>query len=192
MLFQGQEFGATTPFYFFADHKPDLAELVNVGRKKFLSQFPSQATPDMQACVPDTSARATFEQCKLDWSQCERNLHMLALFRDLLRLRRDDPVLSQQSADIDGAVLSPEAFVLRWFAGDEGDRLLLVNLGMDLKLAPCPEPLLAPPVEREWQIAWSSDDPRYGGLGFPVTKRAGSLVPGNSALLLIAHESKPS
>ena len=40
MLFQGQEFSASTPFLYFADHKPDLAKLVRQGRCEFLSQFP--------------------------------------------------------------------------------------------------------------------------------------------------------
>jgi maltooligosyltrehalose trehalohydrolase len=43
MLFQGQEFAASTPFLFFADHKPELAKLVCEGRKEFMSQFPSVA-----------------------------------------------------------------------------------------------------------------------------------------------------
>ncbi len=46
---------------------------------------------------------------------------------------------------IDGAVLSPDAFVIRYFGMDCDDRLLIVNFGRDLKLNPAPEPLLAPP-----------------------------------------------
>ena len=41
MLFQGQEFGARSPFLYFADHKPELAKLVRDGRLEFLAQFPS-------------------------------------------------------------------------------------------------------------------------------------------------------
>src|SRR5206468_11970991 len=50
MLFQGQEFGATTPFYYFADHKPELAELVAKGRREFMLQFATAATPEMRDC----------------------------------------------------------------------------------------------------------------------------------------------
>ena len=53
MLFQGQEFGSTRPFYFFADHGADLAKLVREGRAKFLQQFPSLAAADILALVPD-------------------------------------------------------------------------------------------------------------------------------------------
>src|SRR5206468_2776701 len=34
MLFQGQEFAASTPFLYFADHNPDLARLVAQGRRE--------------------------------------------------------------------------------------------------------------------------------------------------------------
>ena len=67
------------------------------------------------------------------------------MFRDLLRLRREDPVFRQQKPGaLDGAVLSPDAFLLRFF-GEEDDRLLVVNFGLDLHLDPASEPLLAPP-----------------------------------------------
>jgi len=41
MLFQGQEFGATTPFLYFCDHKSEISKKVREGRSKFLAQFPS-------------------------------------------------------------------------------------------------------------------------------------------------------
>jgi maltooligosyltrehalose trehalohydrolase len=68
---------------------------------------------------------------------------------------------------LDGAVLGPEALVLRFFGEELGDRLMLVNLGGDLQFAPAPEPLLAPPANARWRILWSSEDPRYGGHGTP-------------------------
>jgi len=53
MLFQGQEFASSSPFYYFADHKPDLAKLVGEGRAKFLAQFRSLATSEMLPCLTD-------------------------------------------------------------------------------------------------------------------------------------------
>jgi maltooligosyltrehalose trehalohydrolase len=90
------------------------------------------------------------------------------LHRDLLRLRREDPVFRAQGAgSLDGAVLGPEAFVLRFFGENAGDRLLLVNLGRDLPLELVPVPLLAPLTGLRWEVLWSSEDPRYGGHGAP-------------------------
>src|SRR5205823_2735589 len=66
MLFQGQEFGATTPFLFFADHHAGLAPQVLSGRKEFLSQFPSLATEAAQAVIDDPAKEATFRKCMLE------------------------------------------------------------------------------------------------------------------------------
>jgi maltooligosyltrehalose trehalohydrolase len=64
-----------------------------------------------------------------------------------------------------GAVLGPEAFLLRFFGADGDDRLLLANLGATLPLLPMPEPLLAPPAGCRWQLLWNSEDPIYRGNG---------------------------
>src|SRR5205823_12285559 len=109
----------------------------------------------------------TFERCKLDPAERQRNATVVALHRDLLRLRREEPAFrGQRVGGVDGAVLGPEAFVLRLFGPEPGgpdDRLLVVNFGRDLHLHPAPEPLLAPPAGCRWETHWSSDDPAYGG-----------------------------
>ncbi len=84
-----------------------------------------------------------------------------------------------------GAALSSHAFVI-WFFGEGGrDRLLVVNLGLPLGLDGVPEPLLAPPAGAEWQLIWSSEDPRYGGGGTPNAARRGLLAPGQAAIVLV-------
>jgi len=186
MLFQGQEFGASSPFHFFADHNADLRKLVYKGRVDFMSQFRSTVAPDMQGCVPDPGDRKTFEGCKLDWSEMDRNPTVRALYRDLLDLRRNDPVLSAQGQrGIDGAVLSDSAFVLRFFGEDADDRLLIVNLGADLELNPAPEPLLAPPEDSDWTLLWSSESVSYGGGGTPpLETTANWWIPGRAAVVM--------
>ena len=193
MLFQGQEFGASSPFFYFADHHEELAPLVEKGRLEFLAQFPSAATPEIQSQIPAPHARTTFERCKLDWTELGKNQGSVALVRDLLEIRRDDEVISTQQAGIDGAVLSTEAFLLRYFAEDGFDRLFVMNLGIDADLAPIPEPLLAPPMGCEWELVWSSEDPKYGGLGTPTTLFENHChLPAHSALLFAARLRKES
>jgi maltooligosyltrehalose trehalohydrolase len=187
MLFQGQEFGASSPFLFFADHKPELAEKIRQGRIEFLEQWQSLNLPQTQACFADPGDAETFKRSKLDFSEVEKHHEIYSLHRDLLRLRREDPVVSRQGEDgLDGAVLSASAFVLRFFsAGHASDRLLIVNLGNDLHLNPAPEPLLAPPASAEWKILWSSDAPPYGGCGTPpLDTEDGWHIPGLAAVLL--------
>jgi maltooligosyltrehalose trehalohydrolase len=199
MLFQGQEFGASAPFLYFADHKSELARAVTAGRQEFLSQFPSIATAEMQARLPDPSDPQTFVLCKLDWSERERHGTLHRLHRDLIRLRREDPVLSRCGVgrSVEGAVLGPEAFLLRYLDKERGrDRLLLVNFGADLHLDPAPEPLLAPPEDCDWSTLWSSENPNYGGSGtVPPETEENWRLPGHAALLLAAvrrPESAPS
>ncbi|CAN97339.1 MULTISPECIES: malto-oligosyltrehalose trehalohydrolase [Sorangium] len=186
MLFQGQEFGSSAPFLFFADHNPELAPLVRKGRAEFLEQFPSCSAPEVRAQLDDPSDPRTFERCKLDFSERERNAALYALHEDLIALRRRDPVIrAQRPRGVDGAVLSAHAFLLRYFGDDGDDRLLLVNLGRDIHRGSLPEPLFAPPPGRRWETSWSSESPRYGGQGSPpVITEEGVHIPGEAAILL--------
>jgi maltooligosyltrehalose trehalohydrolase len=197
MLFQGQEFASSSPFLYFADHEEALAAKVREGRLEFLSQFPSLATGETRACLPAPEDPQTFERCKLDLTERERHAEVYQLHRDLLRLRREDMVFSlQRRRGLDGAVLGPEAFVLRFFgeaAGDRlggkesGDRLLVVNLGPDLHLDPAPEPLLAPPEGARWGVLWSSEAVEYGGCGTPpLDAEENWRIPGHAAVALEA------
>jgi maltooligosyltrehalose trehalohydrolase len=186
MLFQGQEFASSAPFLYFADHRSELGAKVRQGRAAFLAQFPSIATPEIIATLADPTALDTFERCTLDFAERRSHESIYRLHRDLLRLRRRDPVMSaQRPRGLDGAVLGPEAFVLRFFGEAEADRLLVVNLGTGFTFDPAPEPLLAPPADARWRILWSSDDVRYGGGGVaPIETRQNWRIPGDAALLL--------
>ena len=112
MLFQGQEFWASAPFHFFADQGPELAPRIADGRVESLAQFASLDDPAARPRLPDPGASATFESCRLDWSEVDERGDVLALHRDLLRLRREAVAFSGASRDgnrIDGSVLGPEA-----------------------------------------------------------------------------------
>jgi maltooligosyltrehalose trehalohydrolase len=187
MLFQGQEFAASSPFLYFADHTPELARLVREGRAKFVSQFPSMAARDDASRIEEPSDPWTFVRCKLDWAERRRHAHTLDLHRDLLRLRRDDPVL-RRSRDrrVDGAVISERAFMIRYFGEGEGDRLLFINLGARAHADPLPEPLIVPPRGAEWRQIFSTESPEYGGWGAPKLETAddGWWLPAESATLL--------
>jgi maltooligosyltrehalose trehalohydrolase len=164
LLFQGQEFSASAPFLFFADHQGELCRLVRKGRAEFLAQFASLASPEAQARLDNPGDPATFRRCALDDRERGRNSPELALHRDLIALRHD---VVGESLRIDGATLNDSAWVLRYFARDGRDRLLIVNLGYDLTLESVAQPLLAPVEGRPWRLVWSSEDPSYDGAGTP-------------------------
>jgi maltooligosyltrehalose trehalohydrolase len=81
-------------------------------------------------------------------------------------LRREDSRFCEQSSGgIDGAVVGPASFALRYFSEQHDDRLLIVNFGERQGFHPASEPLLAPPTGYRWETLWTSDSPRYGGAG---------------------------
>ena len=173
MLFQGQEFAASTPFFYFADHNPQLAELVSAGRVEFLGQFRSLADPQMEGIFAMPHEPETFERCKLDFRERETHAPQYRHVKDLLKLRRSDPAFrAQKWRGVDGAILGTTAFVLRFFQHDGADRLLIVNLGRDLHLERVADPLLAPPAGYAWHTAFSTEDPTYGGMGIAPLKAA--------------------
>jgi len=186
MLFQGQEFASTNRFYYFADHQPALAKMVREGRATFLGQFRSLSRPEVQEGLADPGNPNTFQKCKLDFSDRDRHAAQYALHKDLMKLRREDPVLSRQGeVGLDGAVLSEDALVIRYFGTGGDDRLLLINLGSDLHLEPAPEPLLAPVQGTFWKVLWSSEDVRYGGSGgYPPEVDGDWLLPGQAAVVM--------
>jgi maltooligosyltrehalose trehalohydrolase len=129
----------------------------------------------------------------LDWSEVDRNPQAVALFKDLLSLRRTDSAFSAQNPEIDGAVICPQAFLLRYLEEEGRDRLIVINLGGDTEICPVPEPLLAEPAACEWRLIWSSEDPKYGGLGTPTTLVENQCrLPAHSALVFAARPAKES
>jgi maltooligosyltrehalose trehalohydrolase len=188
MLFQGQEFAASTPFLFFADHGLKLSRLVAEGRKTFLSQFRGIANQESHKHLASPHSEESFQRSKLDFGERIKNAAVYKMHEDLLALRREDPVFSNPRAGaVDGAVLAQEAFVLRFFGESSRDRLMFVNLGPDLLLAPLSEPLLASPERDDWVLLWSSESPQYGGYGTtPLQAEEGWKIPSHAAVVLAA------
>jgi maltooligosyltrehalose trehalohydrolase len=92
MIFQGEEWAASSPFQYFADHEdPQLARAVSEGRKKEFQAF--GWAPDS---IPDPEKRETFLRSKLNWVEINEDRHarMQAWYRDLIRLRRSTPSLN--------------------------------------------------------------------------------------------------
>jgi maltooligosyltrehalose trehalohydrolase len=128
LLFMGQEWAASSPFLYFTDHHPELGRLVTAGRRAEFSRFTAYADAARQALIPDPQAETTFATSRLVWEERERSPHAgtLALYRTLLRLRRD--VLAPRPL-VDAVAIDDECVALARGAGAESTVLLVVCLG---------------------------------------------------------------
>jgi maltooligosyltrehalose trehalohydrolase len=122
MLFQGEEWNASSPFQYFTDHQDaQLAESVRIGRR---SEFASVVAS--LSDVPDPQARDTFGRSRLDWDERERGDHraIFEWYRRLIDLRRS--VGDFENGRLDpGAVSFDEA--ARWLSFHRGESVVICN-----------------------------------------------------------------
>ena len=187
LLFQGQEFGASSPFLYFADvGDGSVRDATRRGRAQLLAPFLTLTEEETMRRLAAPDDPEAFARCKLDLSERDKNGELYDLHIDLLKLRTEDSRFRQQrSVGIDGAVLGPASFVLRYFSKENDDRLLLVNLGECQVLDPVSEPLLAPSARHRWETLWSSDSRRYGGADAIASATPGQwILPAESTVAL--------
>jgi maltooligosyltrehalose trehalohydrolase len=131
MLFQGEEWGASTPFQYFADHDdPELARLVSEGRKREFAAFGWDP-----ANIPDPEKRETFERSKLNWNELSGSDHaeMLAWYRDLIRLRRSTPSLNNGEPGNTSASFNEEQ---KWLCMRRGSIIVACNFSEENQSVP--------------------------------------------------------
>ncbi len=124
LLFQGEEFAASTPFQYFADHDdPALATAVREGRQREFAAF--GWNPDV---IPDPEKVETFERSRLNWDEVHEGYHgeMLEWFRQLIRLRRGSKSLNDGNM---GHVKVRFDEDKRWLTIDRGQVRMMCNLG---------------------------------------------------------------
>ena len=139
LLYQGEEWGASTPFLYFTDHDEELGKLVSKGRREEFKRFRAFADPDVRARIPDPQAASTVEASRLRWDERTTSPHAetLALHQALLRLRRTDPVLARSGREGLSAEAHGDVLVVRR-RGDGGERVLVANFSA----APASSPVL--------------------------------------------------
>lgn len=132
MLFQGEEWGADTPFLYFTDHHEELGRMVTEGRRREFSAFD---WPDKE--VPDPQSPETFQRSKLRWAELDDPAHqeILEWHRSLIALRRSIP------ADTPAEVAFDES--ARWLTLRRGTLLAVFNF------AETPQPIPLP--HEDWQ-----------------------------------------
>jgi maltooligosyltrehalose trehalohydrolase len=147
MIFQGEEWAASSPFQYFADHDdPEMARLVSEGRKKEFAAFGWD--PDS---IPDPEKRETFERSKLNWEERTRPQHaeMLAWYRDLIRLRHATPCLNNGEPGHTRVLYDEQK---KWLSMTRGSIQVCCNLGDSVQKVSVPEG--SPPVLASRSELW--------------------------------------
>jgi len=167
LLFMGEEFGAATPFLFFCDFAPGLADAVRNGRRAEFAELVGRAA---LADIPDPCAAATRERSTLDWASRNEPAHArwLALYRELLALRARHvvpllPHLTAAAARFE--IAAPGALAVTWPA-DDGRALHL-----ELRLPPARGRPLSP-VSADADVLWHYDpgDPAGWQVRFHIAR----------------------
>jgi maltooligosyltrehalose trehalohydrolase len=160
LLFMGEEYGETNPFQYFVDHSDEqLVAAVRDGRRREFESF------GWTADVPDPFDEETFRRSKVDLSKAdaEPNARLLTLYRDLLTVRREDPLMRPGNARISVAYGEPGWITLLREPADGAAERASVTLfncsDADLEI-PLPDS-----GTRAWTVRLSTDDTRYGGRG---------------------------
>jgi len=163
LLFMGEEYAETAPFQYFVSHgDPALIEAVREGRKKEFAEF------GWVGDIPDPQSEATFLGCKLNWNLHAEGQHRVLwnFYQELLRLRRDIPVLA--NLDKDAMEVTPFTdqkvlLVRRW---DASGQVLIVH-----SFDRIPASVNLPVPAGKWQTVLDSNEERWQGDGGATTDK---------------------
>jgi maltooligosyltrehalose trehalohydrolase len=174
LLFMGEEHAETNPFLYFVSHgDPALVEAVREGRRREFAAF------EWAGEVPDPQAEATFEASRPRWERARDGAHArhLALYRNLLRLRSEQPGLRAGAGDM--AVRHDADAEWIELSRTLGERLVvLFNFARDPRVVPVAGEAAA------WRVLLSTDDPAYGGAGATRVEAGAVHLSPRSAVLL--------
>jgi maltooligosyltrehalose trehalohydrolase len=179
LLFMGEEHGETNPFLYFVSHgDPGLIEAVRKGRQEEFASFGWAGT------VPDPQAEETFEASRPDWARADHGEggRMLALYRELLHLRRTEPALRPAACAVRVRHDEAAGWVAVGYAKEETVLQAVFNLSREPRAVPVAEP-------ESWRLALSTDAPQYGGRGEADFAGGELRLPGHAAVLLRKAEA---
>lgn len=136
LLFMGEEWGETRPFYYFTDFHGELGRKVREGRRNEFRRWQSFQDAKSREKIPDPNAETTFQACKLDWRKVAGPVGAERLERigRLLDIRRREiaPRLKGIQGNAGNIFLACDrGFAVQWRLGDGGTLMLYANLQDD-------------------------------------------------------------
>jgi len=189
LLFMGEEYGETAPFLYFIHHSdPELVEAVRKGRQEEFAAFRWEGE------IPDPRDEETFRRSRIDFALREKERHriLFAWHRELLRLRREHPVLSRvDRAGMNAVALEPERTLLVTRRHGDDRTAAICHFGEQPASIPVP---LSP---GRWETLLDSSETRWGGEGSLVPEEirsegAVTLPVGPRTFLLLSQRGKDS
>jgi maltooligosyltrehalose trehalohydrolase len=181
LIFMGEEWGETNPFLYFVSHGDEaLAMAVREGRRAEFAKF------EWRGEVPDPTAVESFERSRLDWAKPERDPHrgLLALYRDLLVLRRSQPALRPGEPVVDVHFDNSAGWIQQRLARPGAAEVLAVH-----NFNPADESRIPLRVAGRWDLVLTTDDPAYGGQGVATYDGTVLVLPGRGAALFRGSET---
>ena len=167
MLFQGQEWAASTPFFYFTDHAPELGQAIRDGRAREFRLYDDFNTPEKLAAIPDPQDQSTFRRSVLDWAERDREPHASALrwHKALLQLRSE--AIAADSSDREDS--GPGGTIaIRVHPGDA----IFISLGEDFAIVNLRGAVsFTHYMQENYEpiILLSSEDPEFTAESDPVT-----------------------
>jgi maltooligosyltrehalose trehalohydrolase len=146
LLFQGEEWGAQTPFLYFTDHEDhELGRLVAEGRSREFSAF------RWQGAVPNPQEADTFRRSKLNWSELSQPRHaeLLQWYREVIRIRRDKVVMPREGLARSNRAVTAFDAEAGWLTFVHNGVLAVFNLGDLAQSVPHPR--------GDWRLVLRSD-----------------------------------
>ena len=191
LVFQGQEWAASTPFLYFTDHNAELGRLVTEGRRREFKGFAAFGDEASIKRIPDPQAEDTFLKSKLDWDETSDPVspaaRTFALYREALRLRRDEPALRARGREHwRVSILTGNVLALHATAADESEQCLVI-----FSLKGDPQAAALPPADAPWRLIFSSNDTAFGGDGAESYRPASQTVNLNQPGLIVLKSGKP-
>lgn len=111
---------------------------------------------------------------------------MLALYRELLALRRGEPALRGRGRERFAAVaLGDRALALRRTAADGSAVLIVVALGEGVELDLRDRAETQPPRGRTWSLVLGTEEERFGGAGVAAPCDGAVVTPGSAGAMVL-------
>ncbi len=172
LIFQGQEWAASTPFLYFTDHNAELGRLVTEGRRKEFKGFAAFSDEESVKRIPDPQAESTFNASKLNWAERGEGIHAQtrALYTEALRLRREEPALRDAAS---GPTGRPWRWAGRRWPSSTPTRTTGEMCMVVFNLTGGSTGAMGIDEGPHSELIFSSNDERFGGSGVVGVQRGG-------------------